>query len=252
MKPYYEEPGIRLYHGDCREILPELAGESFDLILTDPPYGIEDGAAFVRQNCEVVERWDGEGHNRLVADWRSSAASLLAASGYFVEFHNGDYDATEAVRQAHSREGLVPWRRFALVKAAPPPTPRPTLASGFELAMISYLPPRVWHGGGYHLDRWIGLTPNRLGRAEHPTEKPLAAIEQLMGALSAGGARVLDPFVGSGTALVAAKRFRREAVGIELNERWCELAVERLRRTSLPLPVPPVTQPEPTAFTFEP
>ena len=79
------------------------------------------------------------------------------------------------------------------------------------------------------------MTPNRLGVAEHPTEKPGEPLRQLVQALTGPGALVLDPFAGSGSTLRAAKDLGRRAIGIEIEERYCEIAAKRMAQEVLPL-----------------
>ncbi len=229
MKPYYEHDGIVIYHGDCRDVLCSLP--LADLVLTNPPYGIESGAAFVRKNATVIEDWAEEGHNRQVDGWRHLL--LAQPDAYFVEFMDASIASEDRVREEHQASGWTPWRRFLIVKEAPPPTPRKTFVSGWEAALVSYRGKRNWYGGGATPDRWIGMTPNRLNNAVHPTEKPAAPLRILVGALSQPDALVLDPFMGSGTTLRAAKDLGRRAIGIEIEERYCEIAAKRLAQEVL-------------------
>lgn len=225
MTPYYDSGGITIFHGDCRDVLASLS--AVDAVITDPPYGIPRGSAFVRKNTTTVENWDGAGQNVTVDGWTALACRLLVERGYFVEFHGTGLDTRRECEERHLAAGLTPWHEFALVKTAPPPTPRPTLVFGYEQALISHKGKRQWRGG-CHVDRWIGMTPNRLNKAEHPTEKPLACMAQLVAALTLPGETVLDPFVGSGTTLRAAKNLGRRAIGIEIEERYCEIAAKRM------------------------
>lgn len=224
MTPYYQDEWVRLYLADCRDVLPSL--EPADLVLTDPPYGIEAGAAVWRRGGHAIEDWGEAGHNVTVADWRGLL--VVAADAYFVEFGMNGPEPSAALTAAHRDAGWTPWRNFALVKSAPAPTPRPTLVSGFELALMSYRGKRPWYGTGYVPDRWIGLTPNRRGEGVHPTQKPEEALRQIIGALSPPGGLVLDPFAGSGSTLRAAKHMGRRAIGCEIDETHCETIAERL------------------------
>jgi len=226
MTPYYSDNLVTLYHGDCREVLPRLDPGSIDLVLADPPYGI-DGAV-VRKNATLIEDWSDAEHNVLCdSRWRYAAVRTLDQTGaYFAEFFGGfaRLDATLAETRGCA---LIPWRFYSLVKTAPPPTPRPTMMSGIELALVSFVGKRPWHGG-QHPDRWIGLTPNRLGQGVHPTQKPLGCIRAMIRALAPVGGAVCDPFVGSGTTLIAARDLRCRPIGIEIEERYCEIAARRL------------------------
>jgi DNA modification methylase len=232
MEPYYSDEWVTIYHGDCREILPHLS--VFDLVLTDPPYGIPEGSAVVRKSTRVVEDWGSAEHNVDVDGWHRLLRPTDDA--YLAEFGGAAIDTEDRIRKRHVAAGWTPWRRFLLVKAAPPPTPRKTFVSGFESCLISYRGTRRWWGGGATVDRWIGLTPNRAGTDHgHPTEKPIEPVRALIQALSREGGYVLDPFMGSGTTLRAAKDVGRKAVGIDVNEEYCEIAARRMGQEVLAL-----------------
>jgi len=82
-------------------------------------------------------------------------------------------------------------------------------------------------------DVWDFRSPSGIQRDPHPTQKPLALMDHLVGTLSRYGDTVLDPFMGSGTTLVAAKAIGRKSIGIELDERYCEMAASRLGQDAL-------------------
>lgn len=231
MIPYYDEDGITLYLGDCREVLPLLPPAR--LLLTDPPYGIPAGAAVVRRADTAVEDWGTAGHNELVPGWHERCQ--LEPDAWIVEF--GLMAGNEfATAKAHASSGWAPSNVFALVKPAPAPTPRPGFASAVELAMVSKRGQPQWHGGGYTPNRWIGLTPNRTGKSwGHPTEKPAEPLNILVQALTGPDELVLDPFAGSGTTLRAAKDLGRRAIGVEIDEVYCDIIVRRLQQGVLPL-----------------
>ena len=231
MEPYYDDGTCVIYHGDCREILPTL--DPVPLVLTDPPYGIPAGAAFVRLKSTVIVD-DGDAvHNVEVDGWRELVA--FTDDAWFVEFGRNGPAPMAAMVAGHESVGFVAWRWYLIVKQAPPPTPRPTFVSAWEAALCSYKGIRVWHGTGYVPDRWIGMTPNRTGNGVHPTQKPIEPLTQLIGALSRDDATVLDPFMGSGTTLRAAKDLGRKAIGVEVDERYCEIAAKRLAQEVLAL-----------------
>ncbi len=193
MKPYYDHAGITIYHGDCREILPTLP--KVDLVLTDPPYGI----------ARVMKGGKGTGHWTLLSDgnpWDNEAPDL--------NFLNGKADTTiiwggNYFPLAPSRCWLV-WDKLNAV---------PTMGQ-CELAWTS-------------MDRPIQRFEWPVGRVQygHPTEKP---IELIMWSISESrtSADIIDPFMGSGTTLRAAKDLGRKAIGIEIEEKYCEIAAKRL------------------------
>lgn len=194
MKPYYEHAGITIYHGDCREVLPQL--ECFDAIVTDPPYGISWAAEptkWRRRRGYSAEGWD---------DSRPDVGALLK------------YGSDQIVWGGQFFS--LPVSRCWLCWAKPDAPPS---MGGFELAWTSFDRPNR------HLNHSISATnPERTG---HPSQKPLAVMRWTLGQLR-GARSVLDPFIGSGTTLLAAKQFGLSATGIEIEERYCEIAAKRL------------------------
>jgi site-specific DNA-methyltransferase (adenine-specific) len=218
----------RLYLADCLDVLPRLT--PVDAIITDPPYAIPVGAAFVHSAGMIVK--DGRGGHNETADvfgWLTLAAPLIEPRGHCAFFiDRAQYASAEIATRA---AGLEPWAKFYIIKTAPPPTPRATFVSSVEECLIAEkrAGSRAWFGGGYAPNAWIGLTPNRLGTSYgHPTEKPIEPMQKLIGALSAPAARVLDPFMGSGTTGVAAVRMGRTFIGIERDARYFEIACRRI------------------------
>jgi site-specific DNA-methyltransferase (adenine-specific) len=231
MKPYFVDSSgrITLFHGNSRDIMPAL---SPSVVITDPPYGIPVGAAFVQRGGALVsdggECWN-ETENPY--DWLSSVPASVRTIASFID----SYTACDAERALIAAQFRV-WAKFYLVKQAPPATPRPTFVSAVEECLIASREgaKRGWHGTGYEPNYWRGMTPNRLSEGVgHPAEKPLAPLETLVRCLTSESDVVLDPFAGSGTTLVACKVEGRVAFGIEREERYCELAARRLSQEVL-------------------
>lgn len=276
MIPYFSQDGITLYHGDCRDVLPLLGRETLpvyvlgsspeptawvpgprssfvDCILTDPPYGIVKGSAFVRNGGDTVADDFEESFNALVPEpeWMPDAWQLLRIGGYFASFSDTRRvrETEDAIRKSHAchcdiDRAFAPrdhpcwqqtpniWRRFYLINQAPPPTPRPTFMSGVQECVIAWKGmKREWYGGGATPNFWCGLPATRGPLSEHPAEKPLEAITLLLNALCVPGGTVLDPFAGSGTTLKAAQLTGRKAIGIEIEEARCEQIARRLSQS---------------------
>jgi DNA modification methylase len=246
VRPYYEHGGVTIYHADCREVLPMLA--ACDAVITDEPYGIGGGAAFVRRAGDI-ENCDAEGFNLIVKGWVRLAARLVKSGGYLATFTSRQRQ--REIEDEMAAAGIMPWMPFYLVKTAPPPTPRNVFVSSVEVCVTGYSGSRQWYGGGYTPNCWIGLTPNRLNCGLHPTEKPVAALVRLVSAFTDIGGSVLDPFAGSGTTLVAAKQCGRRAIGIEIEERYCEIAARRLQQEVLPFDAEPAPEIRQLAFAGE-
>ena len=219
MRPYYSDSAVTLYHGDCREVLPQL--EPVDHVMTDPPFSdVTHGRA--RSNR-------GNGKDPITAIDFTAIDLLLRQLGpkcarWFIAFMDWRHIAAlETVTPE-------PWEfvRFGVwVKTNPMPqltADRP--ANGWD--GICYLHNRGtakrWNGGGSH-GNWIGPV---ITNGAHPTSKPEEFLERLVEQHTDEGETILDPFCGSGTTLVAAKRLGRKAIGIELDEKYCEVAARRL------------------------
>ncbi len=193
MKPYYDHAGITIFLGDCRDIIPQLP--KVDLVLTDPPYGI----------ARVMKGGKGTGHWTLLSEgnpWDNEAPDLdfLKGKANTTIIWGGNYFPLTP-----SRCWLV-WDKLNAV---------PTMGQ-CELAWTS-------------MDRPIQRFEWPVGRVEygHPTEKPLPLISWSIQESRTTGS-VLDPFMGSGTTLRAAKDLGRSAIGIEIHEPYAEIAAKRL------------------------
>lgn len=214
MTPYYEQAGVTIYHGDCRDILEEWEGlrtHPFDLLLTDPPYGIWGHDAVSRHDAANgwaqygALEWDKEPVDaqtlgRCIAAcwqacvWGGNYFSLPPTSGWLV------WDKGQ--REFSLADGELAWT-----------------SEQRALRIFSYA-------------RGSALRDGK----QHPTQKPQALIAWCFSQFPKART-VFDPFLGSGTTLVEAKRIGLVGVGVEREERYCEIAANRLRQDALPLEV---------------
>lgn len=206
MKSYYEENGITIYYGDCREILPTLP--KVDLVLTDPPYGISLALAPTSNTINKQRLIEGD-------DRPFDPEFLLGYPSVVLWGGNNLADRLPV-------GGWLCWdKRCSLVADR-------AVGSPFELAWCSdrtkFKMYRVQHGGPVNAD---GVNTPRY----HPTQKPVRLFKMLMRDFTADV--TLDPFMGSGTTLRAAKDLGRKAIGIEIEEKYCEIAANRLRQEVL-------------------
>ena len=195
--PYYSQDGITIYHGDCRDILPQFPDKSFDLVLTDPPYGVG-----FREN-----EWDKEIPRWLEEAKRVSDVTIFTTAPVTLwDYPRPDWVGCYYREAANSR----------------------SLFGGFN-----HWTPLVFYGKPKRL-RVDSKKLHALAINEengHPTPKPVELMSWLIDEVMANS--ILDPFMGSGTTLVAAKQLGRKAVGIEIEERYCEIAVKRLAQMEL-------------------
>ena len=223
--PYYSHAGITIYHGDCRDILPHVTA---DVVVTDPPYGIglnTDNSRFsggTRGN--IAKRGNGVG----------------TGSGVPIVGDEAPFDPSFLLRYGE-RFIVWGWNHFA-----------DKLPSGACLVWLkrhddafgSFLSDAevAWYSRGHGVYCRRDLSNNAIAHERsHPTQKPVALMRWCLSFVPDGV--VLDPFMGSGTTLVAAKQLGRRAIGIEIEERYCEIAVKRLAQEVLPLEP---HEPEPT------
>lgn len=239
IKPYYDQDGITLYHGDCREILPQL-DIKVDLVLTDPPYpnlgngfilpesntGVAKGCAY-----KVIDKhlWNTD------LDWVDSSWELINKGMIvFCSFHSVPEVALKV--SEGKRIALVSWYErnspFSVRN-------RPHYMNQY-IWLLEKDAGLKWHNLRTHYDipkLQAGCMAterilNRDGSTFHPTQKPLELIQEL---LKVEPQTVLDPFLGSGTTAVACKILGRRCIGIEIEEKYIKIAVERLRQSVMRL-----------------
>ena len=236
--PYYRDEHVTLYHGDCIETMRALDGQMAHTILTDPPFssgGRRENARSIRKSMTRSTQDDdwirGDGMStagftymmRLCAmEWRR----LLISGGHLLSF--------------------IDWRMAS------------TLSTAMEAGDLIQYPTLVWdktqfgmgsvfrnqHEFILHFAAGSARDPQRrdvgnvlsckpVRGGDHPTEKPEPLLRTLLSVVSAPGEVVLDPFAGSGSSLLAAKSLGMKSVGIEADERFCEVIARRMDQGAL-------------------
>jgi site-specific DNA-methyltransferase (adenine-specific) len=210
VKPYYSEKGIEIYCGDCREILPGL---EYDVLLTDPPYGIAHPTNYAergRGNLAACSNYAPVYDDDKPFDpirLLSPASTILWGGNYFAD-------------RLMPVSGWLVWD-----KERPADLDQATA----ELAWTNCVKGvRVFR----HL--WNGMM--RASENEplsHPTQKPVALMKWCLQLKWVNEGTVCDPYMGSGSTLRAAKDLGRRAIGIEIEEKYCEIAAKRLSQEVL-------------------
>lgn len=235
MTPYYDEGGITIYHGDCLEVMADM-DVAADLVVTDPPYSVSvAGSRYIsRKSSRSLDFFDGD------RDWAANTqqccdaldASMRCVSDVASCYWYCGHRVLSLLASRMESHGLS--TRF-LVWSKMYPRPSPPGAgwcSGAELCLYGYPKGRTWtHRGIGPSSVFVAdsyRSKGRPGKVSHPTQKPPAVIVPLLEASSVEGHLVLDPFMGSGTTLVVARDMGRRAIGIEVNEVYCEIAAKRL------------------------
>ncbi|MDP2661883.1 MAG: DNA methyltransferase [Dehalococcoidia bacterium] len=209
--PYFEDEDVVIVNADCRDVLPLLPEGSVDLVLTDPPYGI--GKANWDGAIDLSFLWAGLGFlNAPIVAVIPGIPNILAMPQIIGV--NIRYRWTLSVRVSNGMTrgafGFGNWIPCLVYSR-----------DGISLHCTSQ------DAGEVSTDTHPSQKPN------HPSPKPWRAMRWLIERLP--GQVILDPFMGSGTTLRAAKDLGRKAIGIEINEAYCQVAVERLRQAVLPL-----------------
>jgi site-specific DNA-methyltransferase (adenine-specific) len=223
VKPYYDEGGITIYHGDCRDVLPALTRRSIDLVLTDPPFFMP--AVHYQSRVEWQRSWGDT--SVLASFWATvldGVVPALKATGHLLAFCNGD-----------SYPVFYPemYRRFDFLKSLVWDKGHVGLGrvwrNQHELVIAARWNTCWFADDGVLRSDMLPFKATRSSEREHPVEKPVALLTSLIGATTPSlSGTVLDPFMGSGTTLQAAKDLKLRAIGIETEERYCEIAARRL------------------------
>ena len=202
MIPYYDEGGITIYHGDCREVLPTIQ-DACEVVVADPPYGINLDTGGGRPGGTAYPKIYGD-------DEPFDPAHLLA-----LELPTVLWGANHYASRLPESKGWIAWDKVKRNDID-------QKQAEMELAWTNFLArPRVFR----HM--WMGgYRDSERGELYHPTQKPIALMAWLINLLPAG--TIIDPYLGSGPVLVAAKAMGRRAIGIEMSEHYCEIAARRL------------------------
>lgn len=219
MDPYYEEDGITIYHGDTLEIMSTL---DFDLIVTDPPYGInlDTDYSSLKGSGRFAAGVDGKAHLKVHGDDEPFNPAPFLNTGPCLMFGANHYAASVPPGATwhvwDKRDGLAS-----------------NMLADAELWFTTWMsgPTRVYR------HKWLGYMRKSDGNKDgylHPTQKPLGLMLYVLGEKRTPPGVILDPFMGSGTTLRAAKDLGRRAIGIEIEEKYCEIAAKRLGQGVLP------------------
>lgn len=227
--PYYKNQWCVVLKGDCREILPGLPDQQFDLMLTDPPYGVD----FVSNRRTATPSWGviaGDDGSLDVMDCLKVALEKLTHSAHLYIFGTFDLSKlkiTTPVELIWDKEIMsggnldCPWGKEH--------EPIWFACNGARLGKAAVdgrgLTAKKRQGSVLRVQR-----PTAGGCVNHPTEKPVELLQKLIESSTLHGESILDPFTGSGSTLVAAHREGRYAIGIEIEERHCETAAKRLEQ----------------------
>lgn len=203
MTPYYQDDSVTLYHGDCLEITEWLEA---DVLVTDPPYGVAFSSGWDNQfrKLTIANDTDLLARDTVLGFWGSRPALV------FGSWKMPRPDATRMV---------LTWDKGTVGMGA---LDLPWFPCTEEIYVL---------GAGWQGTRTSAVMRHVGRNRDHPTEKPLALMQALIAKCPPGV--IADPFAGSGSTLAAAKQLGREAVGVEMEERYCEISAKRLSQDVL-------------------
>ncbi len=227
MKPYYERGGITMYHGNSRDVLPELP--RVQTVLTDPPFFTP---ATYYQSRVDWQRTTGD-MSVLGLFWDvicDAAVKRLEPDGQLLTFCNGDSFAVfhAPIFARFSLVSTLVWNKTAVGLGR-------VWRHQHELMILGRWPESWDPNDGKLRSDVLSVAATPSAARLHPVEKPVALLRQLIEGTTPEGGIVLDPFMGSGTTLRAAKDSGRRAIGIEIEEAYCEIAAKRLAQEVLEL-----------------
>jgi len=210
VKPYYDHAGITIYHGDCRDVLPTLP--PVDLVLTDPPFGMGN---FVQVTGRKMGRGDNKGKP---VKWNESTPGKATFDMIRKKSKHRIIWGANFFNCFEPNGGAIVWIKNQKM----PNFSKADIASctHYKKTETVEIP-------------WTNFTVTHKAESDHPCERPIALYIWCIEYLPVEINTVLDPFMGSGTTLRAAKDLGRKAIGIEIEEKYCEIAVKRLAQEVL-------------------
>ena len=226
-KSYYQDDAVVIYHADCRDILPLIPDKSIDLVLTDPPYGIGFEYESGKEDCNKPELYF-EYLSPILSQLKRCTIKYIALTQatkymrFFWDWFGDDiriYIACKTfvmLRNTFMNYAYDPWVFIPLT----------------DEIRIQAKPAR-------NLDWCISDTaslrnPHNIER-NHPTPKPVSMMASLIANFTNPNDIILDPFLGSGTTAYCAKKLGRKCIGIEIEERYCEIASKRCSQSVMAL-----------------
>lgn len=208
-RPYYQDDAVTIYHADCRAILPLLG--PVDLVLTDPPYNAGKDYEVASDALSVGD------YERFMAETVEQSRRLAPHQAWIAPRY-----------QLRLFMSLLPDAHLVAVRRGAAGPYRGGWSDQFEIALAVGKPNRIVP------DLWEDIRLKGEGyffREEtfgHPGYTPQPIMARFIALLSDEGATVVDPFLGTGTTARAAKDLGRKCIGIEINERYCEIAAKRM------------------------
>jgi site-specific DNA-methyltransferase (adenine-specific) len=228
VKPYFSDEWVTLYHGDCLEVAAELP--QVDAMLFDPPFFMP--AQHYAARSEWTRAW---GDTAILRRWWSSALDALGprlkgTGSAFVFCDDESYPVfyPELYIRFPALSALV-WDKGRIGMGSP-------WRHAHEFIIHARRADAKWCGSGGETDV-LDYAPTPTAKRFHPVDKPESLLAKLIAVTTEEGDLILDPFAGGGSTLAAAKNARRRSIGIEIEERYCEVIAGRVSQSVLDLGV---------------
>ena len=252
MTPYYQDSAITIYHGDAREILSSWPEKSVDMYFTDPPYGHNNNNGdLISRREAALGRGDyqPERDNRPIANdsgmmadgliqwFFNTAAMTLVPGGVCCCCCGGGGPDPQFARWSLYMNGVLDFKQMIVWDKGP-------MGMGwhyrrsYETVLVAQKRGAAckWYDETNKIENIIRHIPKIIPQADdHPTPKPVELAEWFIRLHTPVGETIVDPFCGHGTTLRAAKDLGRKAIGIEIEEKYCEIAAKRMSQEVLGL-----------------
>ena len=248
--PTYQHAGISLLQGDAIELMNSIDANVFDMVFADPPYFLSNGGISCSGGKQVLVNkgtWDEgralEEKHRFNRDWIRACKRVMKKSATI--WISGTFHNIYSVGFALEQEGFRILNNVTWEKTNPPPNLGCRCFTHSTETILwakkddrkakhyfNYQLMKSLNGGKQMKDVWTGSLTKQSEKTEgkHPTQKPEYLLERIILAATPEGAFILDPFVGSGTTAVVAKKLNRKCLGIDSSSEYLDIACKRLER----------------------
>ena len=222
-----EELINKVHCADCLEFMKQLQDKSIDLVLTDPPYGI-DFKSNMRVMSKKFDKLENDDNDSRFMAYKEYSRILNDNSVVviFCSFKNYAVDYLELEKYFDIKNAIIWWKGGGGIGDL-----KHSMFTDYEIAIIGHKGKRMINGkregSVWKVNK---VNPNKM---QHPTEKPYPLLQKFLLQFSNEDDVVLDSYAGSGSHLVASQNLHRNFIGIELEEKYCQIARERLRQKPL-------------------
>ncbi len=238
MKPYYQDEWVTIYHGDCREVLPSIPDKNIDLVFSDPPYNVFGLDAFV--DLSIFRKWSKAWIDECFRTLKNNGTFILAGRQPVLSYLLVDIcDSGKVFREFitwHKIDSITPAREYHSTNYE-----QFAIFTKWISRTFNFIPVES-KSKNYGAERNAGciwehckISSHHKEGTEHPTQKPELFLKRFIETYSNQNYFILDPFLGSGTTAVSAKKLNRKCIGIEIEEKYCEIAAKRCSQSVMRL-----------------